>query len=494
MLKKTIKLITAILIFMLVNKVYAYNITNQKLVNDKYFNTVIKQINLDKLEKAKIKVNVIDDNNNKITKSGIKFKIKDKATDNYICNNNNCIYETDSTGSFITNKYLEEGEYYLIELEDSNLDGYLYNSKYLMFTVNEDSDYDTIDNEAIIELNFINREAKGGFEFDIIGEMYSIINNRITYTNTALSSSKFLLYAAEDIYSANNTLIYSKDEPIDEISLLNSDGHYKRIDMYFGKYYLIQTKSTMDNLTLTEPFHFEIKYQDKFTEDVMTSFELRNRQARGTLTIKAIDSLTSEPIKNTKINVYTTKNELVYDGVTNEEGILFVNDLTTLDYYFKEIESAPGYLINTDNTSFVIKKDGDNINMTIKCSKVTGTFSLTKIDYNDNTPIKDAVIGIYNEKDELLYLKSTDEEGKIIIDDIPYGKYYYQEISVPEEYSIDDTKYYFEIKGDGEVVEANLISEKTDAPNTYLNENYWWLIISIILFVTGGYLIHHAKD
>ena len=488
MLKKTIKLLIAILIFMFLNKVYAYN---DKLIINNNFKSDTILLNLDKVDKAKVKVNVINSiTKEPITNNKIKFQIKNINTDEYICENENCLYQIDSSGSFVTTNYLENGEYSLELIENQDLTNYLWNDIPLDFTISEDIDYTYIENEPVLVLDFNIREAKGGFIINLIGEFFSTKDNRITFEDYPLSSSRFKLYAADDIYSANNTLIYSKDELVKELKYTAND--YKTVDLYFGKYYLKQVSSSLGNKILTEPYYFEIKYLDKYTEYAITEFELRNYLPKGDIVITNIDSETDSPIKNTKINVYTDKDELIYTGFTDEFGKLIVPRLATIKYYYIE-EDSPGYIINNDKVFFEITEDNQVIESIIKNDIIKGTFIFTKTDYTTNEPLKDAAIGIYNENDELLYTETTNELGQIIINDIKYGRYYYQELTPPEGYTLNEEKVYFEIRENGEIVEGNMMNEKTEAPNTYQNESYLWLLFSVIIFLIGGLIFLYAQ-
>jgi uncharacterized surface anchored protein len=58
----------------------------------------------------------------------------------------------------------------------------------------------------------------------------------------------------------------------------------------------------------------------------------------------------------------------------------------------------------------------------------------------------------------------TDENGLAVFE-LTYGKYTYQEYEAPEGYVIDETRFPFEIKEDGEVVKAEMTNTAVeDAP------------------------------
>lgn len=491
MFKKTIKIITTLLIFMLVNKVYAYN---YNLMTDYKLKPSVMFLHLDELDKAKIKVNIINkETKEQIRKSNIKFKIKNKDTGEYVWYNGNSIYITNEDGMFITENYLDKGNYSLEQIENQDLTNYLWNSSNLDFTVSEDTDYDKIDDTYIITLNFEMEEAKGGINVSVIGETYQVENNHYVYSDIFIPTFSFKLYAASDIYSNNNIKVYSKDDLIGDYNFTESN--HQVLDLYFGEYYLIQTGSDLDNIKLNEPYYFEIKYQDKYTKYAITEIELRNYYPKAAIVITNRDNITNRSISNTKINIYTTNDELVYSGYTDSNGMVIVQNLSPIlkDYYYIEVEASEGYILNNKKIYFELIRDNQVFYSEINNEMIKGTLVITKTDYETNLALSNALIGIYNENDELLYSEYTDELGKITISNILYGRYYYKEIEAPEGYDLNEDKIYFEIKTNGEIVEGNMTNEKTEVPNTNQNENYLWLFGSIILFLCGGVIIFDAK-
>lgn len=491
MFKKIIKTITILLIFMSVNHVYAYN--QNLIIKDKTKSNIIF-LHLDELKSAKIKVNVINSSTKEnIRKSNIKFTIKNTDTNEYICENDKCIFNTDENGTFITTNELIKGNYILEQIDDQDIYGYLLNETPLEFTISEDSDYDTIDDVNIITINFENREAKGGFKLTVNGEIFRIGANEFAYQDYPLVRSNFELYAKEDIYNQEGILVYQKDKLIKNINY-----YYKNdniiTDLYFGSYYLKQITSYYDNVVLEEPYSFTLEYLDKYPESNIIPIEIKNHLPKGTLIINFKDSITEEPIKNNEIKLYTDTFDLLYTGFSDEEGKITIPNLVTIvKYHFNETVASVGYVLDDKTISFEFTNDNEIISYDLTNDIITGTFILTKVDYSTNEPISDALIGIYNLNDELLYSEYTDEDGQIIIENLKYGKYYYQEIEAPDGYILNEEKIYFEIKENNEIVYGNMTSEEITVPDTNKNENYLWLVVSIISFISGGSLIVYGK-
>ena len=122
----------------------------------------------------------------------------------------------------------------------------------------------------------------------------------------------------------------------------------------------------------------------------------------------------------------------------------------------------------------------------MKDEKITGTLEFTKTDFSESVTLPNTTIEIYNYKDELVYTGTTDENGKIVIEKIPYGKYYILEKEAPKGYTLNTEKMPFEIKEDGEIVKCSMKDEKIiEVPNTEKNEFPTAEVGSILLCLLG---------
>ena len=107
------------------------------------------------------------------------------------------------------------------------------------------------------------------------------------------------------------------------------------------------------------------------------------------------------------------------------------------------------------------------------------------------------MIEIYNENDELLFSKRTDDKGIIIIDALPLGKYYILEKeTASEDYILNTEKIHFEIKEDGEIVKAKMTNEKVivEVPDTLTKQPYKVYIISLAIALIGVCILLYGNQ
>ena len=467
-------------------------------VDDKEIKEVISNAEIT----AKLKVMKIDkDTGEVIKRSGIKFKIKSLKTNDYVCQKVTypkaetlCEFKTDDEGVLITPYPLNSGDYVLEEV-DQVIDGYTWNKESVPFSIDENTKF-TEDEEygVLFETKFDNKEVKGKITIKKIGETYIIKDNKIEYTTKNLSDITFGLYASEDIYSANEVLKYKKDELIGTYKT-NKDGNIVVENLYLGKYYIKEIETDDDHVLDEKKHEFELKYKDQYTEVISIGLELNNKLKTGELEFTKTDLTTGKVIPNTKLEIYTENDELIYEVITDEEGKIKIEKLPMGKYYIIETEAATGYRLSEEKVSFEVKENGEIVKANMTNEKKKGTLEFTKQDFSTSETLPNTLIEIYNEDDELIFSGRTDENGKIIIEELEYGKYYILEKEAPEGYYLNEEKMYFEILEDGEIVKCTMTDEKVivEVPNT--EENNYIIPISLILMAgsTGVVIYEEIK-
>jgi hypothetical protein len=160
----------------------------------------------------------------------------------------------------------------------------------------------------------------------------------------------------------------------------------------------------------------------------------------GSLIINKIDE-DNNRLSNVEFGIYDSNNNLVYQGITNEEGIISIpNYFFPGLYYIKELTTLTGYEKNNSRIYFEITKDNMEVNMNVTNYKIKGRLIISKKDKDTNLPISNTTYTIYDENHNKIDDLTTNKNGLTEIE-LLYGKYYYKESKAAEGYNVDDTEY-----------------------------------------------------
>lgn len=275
------------------------------IINENVEDEITKVLS-DTIVKGKLKLIKVDADSNKvIVKDGIKFKIKNTDTNEYVCQEisyptkkNICTFET-TDGYFITPDNLEIGNYQIEEVEDQNIDGYIINKLPIAFSINENSDFKYDGNDTILEIVFNNKQVKGELNITKIGEKFILDNGKFKYEEIKLNDVSFDLYADGDLYSQDGNLIYKDKEIITSFKTI--DGFYKIENLYLGNYCLVETETALDHVLNDKPYCFKLEFKDSKTPIVSLNYTIKNFIGKGNVEITKTDISNSNALPNTLI-------------------------------------------------------------------------------------------------------------------------------------------------------------------------------------------------
>ncbi len=436
---------------------------------------------------SKIKIIKVDENDQRVKKAGIKFKIKNIDTNKYVCQKITypnkktiCEYETTSDGTLITPYPLNYGNYQVEEV-DEKITGYLWNKTPLKFSINENSTIVKNGDDSIIELRFKNTEVKGKITINKFGEKFTIEKNKYSYTTKKLENVLFG--------------VYDEDKNLIKRIYTDKNGYAEITNLKLGVYYIKELQTPKGYILDNKEYKIELTYKDQYTSIVTSNINLKNYLEKGTLEFTKTDFVSSEVIPNTLIEIYDENDKLIFTGKTDKKGKIIIDDLKLGKYYIVEKEPATGYTITTEKVYFEIKENKEIVRAEMKDKPITGILEFTKTDVSTSEALPNTLIEIYNEKDELIFSGRTNENGKIIIQGLRYGKYYIVEKEAPEGYNLNPNKMYFEILEDGKIVKVTMTDEKVivEVPKTGITDFKLIYIFGTTFIIVGVGILIYVK-
>ena len=340
-----------------------------------------------------------------------------------------------------------------------------------------------------------------------------------------MSGIKFKIFDLQKNEYVCQNITYPKKQKVCEYET-NEDGEFTTpYALNSGKYRLEEVDQEIDGyLWNNEPIEFEVGENSQIIEDDEYGFTLlvdfANTKVKGKVTInKTAEELIikdgtysydSVPLEGAEFGIYAKEDIVTKDGIThykkdelistitsNEEGIAELDNLYLGKYYIKEL-SVPNdnLVLDTKEYEFeltykdqyteVVSKSFDILNKYKK-----GELIFTKTDLSTGKVLPNTLIEIYIEDDILVFSGRTDKDGKIVITDLPVGKYFILEKEAPEGYILNEGKIPFEIKENGEIVKATMTNQAVEVPNTSLNDSNVVNIIGAVVTLLGiAYLIY----
>lgn len=413
--------------------------------------------------------------------AGASFKIKNLDTGEYVKQkigflNYQTTFTTDKTGTVSTPLKLASGHYQIEEIQAPQ--GYCLNPDPVPFEIN-DSGAVVVDKDGdpVLIVAFSDRSIKGKISIYKEGEVLTDYRHGIfIYEKHRLGNAEYDVYAAEDIYSADQhkQLLYAKNQRVahiqtDENGIAETDllplGTYEIEEIVAPKGYVLNNKRIQ--VVLDE--------ENQSIEVVSQSLQLENERQQLTLQVLKQDADTSAPIVGAKFGLYAKEDILAHNGdVLVQAGtflesaesdgkgfVQFKADLPLGKYWIQEIEAPLGY-VKQDEKWEIDTTDDDCQDAVISYQKVFKNqrtrVEISKQDVTTSKELPGASLEVRDESGKLIDRWISGDQPHMIQGLCVGQSYTLRETAHPYGFALSQ-EIEFEVKNEIGVQKVTMIDE-----------------------------------
>lgn len=183
--------------------------------------------------------------------------------------------------------------------------------------------------------------------------------------------------------------------------------------------------------------------------------------------IKKIDSVTKDPIPGVRFLIKDKNKNIVGEYTTDSDGYIELeNDLEEGKYYAEEIQAAQGYIRDTQERIFRVKR-GETTEIVWENTAQYGQIQITKKskDYNSinglpaGTLLQGATFEIYDKAQNVVDTVVSNERGLAISKLLPLGRYTIKETKAPNYYGVSGETFEAEIEFASQIVRLEVLDE-----------------------------------
>ncbi|MGM0123996.1 hypothetical protein IGI37_001370 [Enterococcus sp. AZ194] len=214
-----------------------------------------------------------------------------------------------------------------------------------------------------------------------------------------------------------------------------------------GNYQFVETKApTGYDLDATPVTVTIVKGQTEAAQISKT-----NQLISGGVILTKTDAATGEALQGAVFELQTRDGKAIQNGLTTDEtGKIAADGLAPGDYQLIETQAPTGYQLDVTPVLFTIKKgQTEAVQVTMKNRLAPGGVVLTKLDSKSGEVLQGAIFELQDKDGKLLQSGlSTDETGKLTVNDLVPGDYQFVETKAPTGYKLDQTPVEFTIEKD----------------------------------------------
>ena len=122
-------------------------------------------------------------------------------------------------------------------------------------------------------------------------------------------------------------------------------------------------------------------------------------------------------------------------------------------YLVRQLSGWEGYVLDTTLHEMNITSDGETVSIQLRNEIFKGSLTIQKVDKDSGQALPGARFRLLDSTGNPFAEGTTDENGILVFENIPFGDYYLEELEAPDGYKADTTPYVFSIDADGQKIE-----------------------------------------
>ncbi|MDK0981383.1 SpaA isopeptide-forming pilin-related protein, partial [Clostridium perfringens] len=229
--------------------------------------------------------------------------------------------------------------------------------------------------------------------------------------------------------------------------------------------YVLEEVEPLEGYVKANPIPFKID-EDAVLEEIkdlgtIYTKKVSNNRITANMELLKLDKETNKPLANIEFKVTSLDGFMkgqTWNLKSDDKGLVSLKGLEYGNYRVDEVKTLWNYVINKEPIFFSVKENGKTIKLKMTNKKIRGSVELFKFDKDTNRPLEGVKFDLLN-GDKKVGTYTTDNTGKITVNNLEAGNYTWVEVEAIDHYHKVDKKYDFNIYKDGQL-------EKIDVANT----------------------------
>ncbi len=280
---------------------------------------------------------------------------------------------------------------------------------------------------------------------------------KVNEADEALENALFGLFNTDcEEFTADNAIMTSESD---------SNGEFGFEEVPYGSY-IVREIAAPEGYVLSDESYPVTVSENEETINIRTV----NEKIKGNVTVTKIDEkYPDNRLSGAEFTVYSDEKCETEIGKLSEteKGVYLLENLEYGKYFLKETVAPDGFIIDENVYPFSIENDGETVEVSntevgngFVNKPEEGGVEITKTDISTGELIPNCGIEILDKDGNVIVQGRTDDKGIVKFDMLRVGDYYYREFDAPDGYILDENKYPFTIKENGEIVKCQMTNTK----------------------------------